>query len=251
MISSAAPGASKPREGRRGRVRDRAELRGGRWGRLGLGAAAEPVHHLTRELRSRLGRGRHRHQPGAALVDEEDVARALGQGRQRALGPDPGRHHHRRLDQGGLVDPVGDDPVGAAALLAVAANGADALHLAAEDHLGAGDVLVERRARAGRRRCRVRGSGCQGYAEQRHGGHRSGKDASSGPDHRDITSQPEYLGEHRGHPVVVVRWCQVVGRLEHRGVRVRDGVRRAGPGQHRQVVRHVSERDHVAGVDLS
>ena len=60
-----------------------------------------------------------------------------------------------------------------------------------------------------------------------------------GADHRPNTSQ------HLGDAVLVVARGDVVGGLAHGRVGVGHGVRRAGPGQHRQVVGHVAERDHV------
>ena len=79
-----------------------------------------------------------------------------------------------------------------------------------------------------------------------------GEEAAGGCEHarHHNRSQVEDTSQHPRDAVLVVARRHVVGG---RGARVgcasAIGVRRAGPREHRQVVGHVAEGDHVRGVD--
>src|SRR3954452_19489391 len=66
-----------------------------------------------------------------------------------------------------------------------------------------------------------------------------------GPAMDIMESQPEDLGQPPGAPVVVVAGRQVGRGRRHGRVRVGHGIGRPGPAEHRQVVGHVTERDHL------
>ena len=56
--------------------------------------------------------------------------------------------------------------------------------------------------------------------------------------------------QHQRHSIAVVRGGDLVGDLQKLGVRARDGDAATGPLEHRDVVQHVAEGDHLARIDL-
>ena len=83
----------------------------------------------------------------------------------------------------------------------------------------------------------LRGEPCRRYAP-----------LATEPNRRRLTEAEQPL-EHARDTRILVRRGHLVRRGDHVGVRVGDRDRMARPGEHRQVVGHVAERDHVLAVD--